>query len=113
MRLLVTVSLLLLTNTVISTLAEHVNIDVYSQTRDDGVIKAIRRVAAAINADNRYVVASVNERDCSDADQQKCSGQNGESVFVTINRYLTVVLFWVLTPACTVYQVFSLLFRPT
>ncbi|RCN44282.1 hypothetical protein ANCCAN_09714 [Ancylostoma caninum] len=85
MRLLVTVSLLLLTNTVISSLAERVNIDVHSQTKDDGVIEAVRRVAAAINADNRYVVASVNEQDCSDADQRKCSGHNGKGVFVTIN----------------------------
>ncbi|EYC40814.1 hypothetical protein Y032_0596g448 [Ancylostoma ceylanicum] len=85
MRLLVTVSLLLLTDTIISTLAEHVNIDVYSQTKDETVVGAIRRVAAAINADNRYVVASVNERDCSDTDQQECSGDDAESVFVTIN----------------------------
>ncbi|KAL6733640.1 hypothetical protein Aduo_004272 [Ancylostoma duodenale] len=85
MRSLVTFWLLLLTNTVISTLAQHVNIDVYSRTKDDTVADAIRRVAAAINADNRYVVAGVNERGCSDTDQQECSGHNGESVFVTIN----------------------------
>lgn len=121
----VTVSLLLLAITAISAVAEHVNIEVYSHAKgichwtsvtipydavtdsDDVVIDSILRVAKAFEADNRYVVAILNERDCSGTDPSECSGHNSESVTVTINRYCAD--FFVLTPSCMAWQLLPLI----
>ncbi|ETN73985.1 hypothetical protein NECAME_04207 [Necator americanus] len=80
-----TVSLLFLISVVITVTAEHVNIDVYSHTKDDTRSDAIRRVVSAINADNRFVVARVIERDCDGADLQECSGHDKEDAFISIH----------------------------